>query len=309
MPAIITWSTGTWSGAVSSNKRDVATRVNGGPMPIWMAVTSEWPTRPVQGAPLASLVRRSPKAVTMACISRGMGARTTTWRLAELSGTALACPLGELSAQSSRCGSARSSARTAASQKPMKPSPSLAAMKSRNVFGSGDVAALRPPHMPGPLAALFEGHRPLVHGPCRSAQDEAPCPAKERIGRRPHLLDGAPGAGRVVDRALVLVHEASSPPPRAELWSMTGVPLPCRPTPSRKRGGCAPPRRCRSAACASPGAADPERYRPVTLAPGRRDRSAAPARVVSSAQVISHWVAQQGAVAQGDVMWPARWSL
>src|SRR6202035_2823496 len=49
-------------------------------MPMWMAVTSECPTCPVQGAPLVGLVRVRPKAVVMAFISSGMGASTTTWR-------------------------------------------------------------------------------------------------------------------------------------------------------------------------------------------------------------------------------------
>src|ERR1039457_2111320 len=52
-------------------------------MPMWMAVTSEFPTCPVQGAPLAGLVRVRPKALVMACISSGMGARTTTRRRAD----------------------------------------------------------------------------------------------------------------------------------------------------------------------------------------------------------------------------------
>src|SRR5438270_9684413 len=80
MPAIITWSTGAYSGAVASNKRDAAARVRGGPIPMWMAVTAELPTRPVQGAPLTSLVGLRPNAVVMASISSGMGASTTTRR-------------------------------------------------------------------------------------------------------------------------------------------------------------------------------------------------------------------------------------
>jgi hypothetical protein len=46
-----------------------------------MAVTSDWPTLPEHGPRLASLVGLSPKAATMAFISSGMGARTTTCRL------------------------------------------------------------------------------------------------------------------------------------------------------------------------------------------------------------------------------------
>src|SRR5580692_11235671 len=52
-------------------------------MPMWMAVTPEFPTCPVQGAPLVGLVRLRPKAVVMAFISSGMGASTTTWRRAD----------------------------------------------------------------------------------------------------------------------------------------------------------------------------------------------------------------------------------
>ena len=80
MPAIITWPTGGCPGTVSSNRRVVAARVRGGPMPMWIAVTSEVPTRPVHGAPFASLVGRRPNAVTMASISSGIGARMTTRR-------------------------------------------------------------------------------------------------------------------------------------------------------------------------------------------------------------------------------------
>ncbi len=45
---------------------------------MWIAVTSELPTRPVKGDSSASPTRLSPKAVTTASISRGMGAKTTT---------------------------------------------------------------------------------------------------------------------------------------------------------------------------------------------------------------------------------------
>src|SRR5712692_1480859 len=99
MPAIITWSTGTQPGAVSSNTRDVAARVDGSPKPMWSAVTSERPTRPVQGAPSASLVGRSPNAVTMASISRGMGARMTTRRSPESLAMIIACRWDRCSAR------------------------------------------------------------------------------------------------------------------------------------------------------------------------------------------------------------------
>ena len=71
---------------------------------MWMAVTSALPTTPVQGSLRFSLVGLSPKAVTMAFISRGIGARMTTRRRAGSLAMVTACLTGE---RYRRCGTAR----------------------------------------------------------------------------------------------------------------------------------------------------------------------------------------------------------
>ena len=212
-------------------------------------------------------------------------------------------PVGWRPAQSSSCGSARSSARTAASQKPRKPSPSLAAMKSRKPVGSGDGAELPGgPDVPGPLAPLFEGHRPLVDGPGRSPEDEHAVAGQQGVGRRPHLGHGPTGAGRVVDRA----RRTRSPGPDPHRREPSSGPSPagsrpCRPTPCRREGGCARPTPRRGAACASPGGAgcpSGTGQSPSTTRPSRSMRRTWAGR--SSAQVRSHGIAQQRPVAQVD---------
>ena len=71
-------------------------------------------------------------------------------------------------------------------------------MKSRKPVGSGDGAgAAGGPDVPGPLAPLFEGHRPLVDGPGRPAEDEDAVAGQQGVGGRPHLLTAR---GRWPDR-------------------------------------------------------------------------------------------------------------
>ena len=220
-------------------------------------------------------------------------------------------PRGDSGPQSSRSGSAASSARTAASQKPRKPSPSLRATRSMNACGTREALAsggARTRRAGGAAQRTSAGAR---HGP--SPQDEDAMPGEEGHGGVAHLLHDAPGAPRVVHRPLVLVDEGQRA--AAERRALVE---------DRRHFGQVGPHGAEERVVVhgppDVGAQlveleverDPERDRPVPLdrrARRGRSRSTCDGRRYS-AQVSSH--GRTGAcrrITRLTVMCPARWSL